>query len=327
VFAVERTNRSNHRQKRWITILRTLILVLVCASITHAQTAAPPWPGPNAPYDMWMSFEACPVGSAPTVLCLSKSTHGAAGKWSIANMRSDITVTSASQDPFANAPGDRGGSYNGTDTESYLTWTPPSSVNQMTIGFYWHSSNQSNCTGAYRGLEGPHFITYFNNSVGNTWRLSDECASGGGGCMSAGKCAAGPGVGTCGFNTRSVRLSPNYQCIVVKDDTDYYVVTQYIKGAPFAAAIFQCSPGSACRSADLVDTATTGTDSANDKIDSIGFMGSSLTNGATQTYVSKFDDLLVNYTTAPSPTSFLPSADPHPGRASTAAGDGSSRAN
>lgn len=90
-------------------------------------------------YDMWVDFEQCASGSAPTTACLASSTDGTAGTWNVSMMASLITVQTAGQAPKPSGDtGTLGMAYNlANGGEGYVQWTPPSAKSSLSFGLWY----------------------------------------------------------------------------------------------------------------------------------------------------------------------------------------------
>ena len=231
---------------------------------------------PGISYDMWIDFEQCAIGAAPTASCLASSTHGTAGTWSTANDKggSSLTVQSNAQDTLSGAPGNRGFQYNTSNIiVSYDTWAPPASKTQMSVGFWMTTSTQP--TSGYGYAEGPHFFGFSSQSQGDLWRLSDERDS--------------------ATNNRQIRLSPGSgsgTSVVVADATTYWVTFKMVKGGPVQLRVYDTK-------LNLVGSVSF-TDTINSSIDYI-WIGNDQTESPALAYTELLDDLMVDYTNAAFP--------------------------
>jgi hypothetical protein len=223
-------------------------------------------PFPGITYDMWVGFEQCTSGSAPTTTCLANSTHGTAGTWDVSSMASLITIQTAAQAP--NPDGDTGTlgmAYNlANGGDGYITWTPPSALTSFSFGL-WYKTGQP---GAY--TEGPHFITLFNATYGDMERLSDERSS--------------------SDNSRQIRVSPLDVAVTgVADNTWYWCTVKWVEGGAGSFSVYDAS-------LNLVGTVTF-TDSINFAAQQIQLGNTSATT-AEAGETTYFDDLIVDYTHA-----------------------------
>jgi hypothetical protein len=228
-------------------------------------TVASPFPGIT--YDMWVDFEQCTSGLAPTTTCLANSTHGTAGTWDVSNMAGLITIQTAAQAP--NPDGDTGTlgmAYNlGNGAAGYIQWAPPSPLSSLSFGLWYKTSHP----GDYK--EGPHFITLWNATFGPMERLSDERSS--------------------FYNYRQIRVSPLDAAVTgLADNTWYWCTMKWVQGGEGSFSVYDAS-------LNLVGTVTfTGTNFSVQQIQ----LGNSVdvSDPAQSGETTYFDDLIVDYTHA-----------------------------
>jgi len=227
-------------------------------------TVAPPFPGIT--YDMWVDFEQCTSGSAPTTTCLANSTHGTAGTWDVSSMASLITIQTAAQAPKPTGDiGTLGMAYNlANGAEGYLRWTPPSNLSSLSFGL-WYKTGQP---GTF--VEGPHFITLNNVAYGTMERLSDERSS--------------------KDNSRQIRVSPLDVAVTgLADNTWYWCTMKWIQNGAGSFSVYDAS-------LNLVGTVNF-TDATNVPAQQI-LLGNSSATAAEAGETTYFDDLVVDYTNA-----------------------------
>jgi hypothetical protein len=226
-------------------------------------TVAPIFPG--IPYDMWVDFEQCTSGSAPTTTCLANSTHGTAGTWDVSSMAGLITIQTAAQAPKPSGDtGTLGMAYNlANGAVGYTAWILPTAQSSLSFGL-WYKTGQPG-----DWVEGPHFITLFNAAAGPLERLSDERSS--------------------QDNSRQIRVSPLDVAVGVNDNTWYWCTVKWVEGGLGSFSVYDAS-------LNLVGT-TTFTDGGGSPAQQILLGDSEGTTGEAgeTTY---FDDLIVDYTYA-----------------------------
>ena len=236
---------------------------------------------PGIPYDAWVDFEGLTPGPAPTVTGLASSTHGVAGSWAVSNSKGSLTSIS-SQDPIAGSPGTKGLQYNSTtgDPPDHIEWSLPATHNQVSLGMYYCTSNESASVFAYE--EGPHFLGFDNNAFGDLWRLSDERNS--------------------VDNSRSIRVSPtgpaNAVKINVSDNTCYWLTFRLVKNGNVDFSVYDTN-------LNLIQHVST-PETFGQSVDAI-WLGNNLANGDSASHYNfHLDDLIVDYTNATFP--LLPAA-------------------
>jgi hypothetical protein len=125
-------------------------------------------------YDMWLDFEHDTVGEAMKTTELAHSTHGTAGRWSTAHQSTLLTTQTAGQAPDATFgdTGNRGMALDLTGgSVGYIQWNLPREKSALSFGLWYKTGRPS------AWVEGPHFITLFNDVSGSLERLSDERSS------------------------------------------------------------------------------------------------------------------------------------------------------
>lgn len=190
-------------------------------------------------------------------------------------MNSLISISTAGQAPDS-AYGDTGTlgqSYNlANGGVGYTEHNLASAQTKVSLGMWYKTGG-----GFAANQEGPHFLTLFNFGFGNMMRLSDERDG--------------------GTNQRQIRVSPSVQAVAVADNTWYWIAWSWQQNSTGTLNVYDTS-------FNLVGT-TTYTDSTNVTVQGILMGNTSGTTGiAGQT--TYFDNLLVNYTTAPFPLLPLP---------------------
>jgi hypothetical protein len=227
-------------------------------------TVTPIFPGIT--YDMWVDFEQCTSGSAPTTTCLANSTHGTAGAWDVSSMAGLITIQTAGQAPKPTGDtGTLGMAYNvANGGVGYIQWTPPSPLTSFSFGL-WYKTGQP---GPY--IEGPHFITLNNVAYGNMERLSDERSS--------------------GDSTRQIRVSPVDVAVTgLADNTWYWCTVKWVEGGAGSFSVYDAS-------LNFVGTVDF-TDNTNVPAQQI-LLGNTSATTAETGETTYFDDLIVDYTNA-----------------------------
>src|SRR5580704_11883182 len=229
---------------------------------------------PGITYDDWIDFEGVAIGGGPTATTLASSTHGTAGTWTVTNTKGSLSAIAASQDTIAGSPGTRGIQYSSTtgDPQDYMQFALPATKNQVSLGMYYCTSNQS--SSVFNFEEGPHFLGFSSNSYGDLWRLVDERNA--------------------VDNSRSIRISPtgptNSVKINVTDNTCYWLAFRYVKSGTVDFSIYDTN-------LNLIQHVST-PETFGQTVDNL-FLGNDLANGDSQTfYTFKFDDLIVDYTNA-----------------------------
>jgi Bacterial Ig-like domain (group 3) len=229
---------------------------------------------PGITYDDWIDFEGVAIGGSPTATTLASSTHGTAGTWTVTNSKGSLSAIAAAQDTIASAPGTRGIQYSSTtgDPQDYMQFALPATKNQVSLGMYYCTSNQS--SSVFNFEEGPHFLGFSSNSFGDLWRLVDERNA--------------------IDNSRSIRISPtgptNSVKINVTDNTCYWLAFRYVKSGTVDFSIYDTN-------LNLIQHVST-PETFGQTVDNL-FLGNDLANGDSQTfYTFKFDDLIVDYTNA-----------------------------
>jgi hypothetical protein len=227
---------------------------------------------PRITYDMWLDFEHNALGKAMKATELANSTHGAAGTWSTANQSTLLTAQTAGQAPDA-AFGDTGNRGMALDLTSgrvgYIQWNLPAGKSALSFGL-WYKTGQP---GAW--VEGPHFITLFNNVSGPLERLSDER----------------DGLS----NLREIRVSPLAGPAVeipVADNTWYWCTVKWVEKGTGSFSVYDTS-------LNLVGTVNF-TNHTRFPVQSILLGNSQTTTGASGT-TAYFDNLIVDYTHASFP--------------------------
>ena len=222
-------------------------------------TSGFPW----IPYDMWIDFEQCTSGSAPTSACLAASTHGTAGAWDTSTMAGLITIQTAGQPTPTGDTGTLGMAYNlANGGVGYITWSPPNNLSMLSFGMWYKTGEPASWT------EGPHFITLNNWSYGNMERLSDERSS--------------------STNSRQIRVSPLDNAVGgLADNTWYWVTMQWVQGGTGSFSVYDAS-------LNLVGTVSF-TDSINYPVQAIE-LGDANGTGGEAGETTYFDDLIVEYT-------------------------------
>ena len=240
---------------------------------------------PYITYDMWLDFEAtqCTALAAPTVACLTNSTHGAAGTWSIADTNSLLTIQTAAQAPKPTGDtGTKGMAINLTKVLGDVGYTQldlPSDYTALSFGLWYRTAQPTTFT------EGPHFITLYNGSIGRLEALADERDS--------------------SSDDRVIRLSPfagsAYE-IPVDDNTWYWCTMKWVKNGTGAFSLYDSS-------LNLVGNLTFVDAGSNVNVQSILLGNAQATTGGTlgsSGTTAYFDDLIVDYTNANFP--LLPSS-------------------
>ena len=229
---------------------------------------------PGITYDDWIDFEGVAIGGGPTATTLASSTHGTAGTWTVTNTKGSLSAIAAAQDTIAGSPGTRGIQYSSTtgDPQDYMQFALPATKNQVSLGMYYCTSNQS--SSVFNFEEGPHFLGFSSNSYGDLWRLVDERNA--------------------VDNSRSIRISPtgptNSVKINVTDNTCYWLAFRYVKSGTVDFSIYDTN-------LNLIQHVST-PETFGQTVDNL-FLGNDLANGDSQTfYTFKFDDLIVDYTNA-----------------------------
>lgn len=251
------------------------VLLLIAASFP--ALAAFPWDTRN----MWVNFESCSNGSAPTGACLISSTSGDAGSWDTSQQGGLMSISATGQSPTS-AFGDtgvRGLSYDlSNGGAQYTEWNLPANKTQVSIGMAYKTGGNF-----ATNQEGPHFLTLFNFGFGNMMRLSDERDG--------------------GSNQRQIRVSPDVVAVAVADNTWYWVAWSWQQNSTGTLSIYTL-PG-----LTLVGSVSY-TDSTNVAVQGILFGNSSATTGipAQTTY---FDNFTISYTASNFP--MLPSVGCDPG--------------
>ena len=239
-------------------------------SISSSVTLTVTTTFPGFAYDMWVDFEQCAIGAAPTTSCLASSTHGTAGTWDVSAMAGLISVQSAAADPDPSdgSNATRGMAYNLAEGgEGYISWALPSPQNSLSFGL-WYKTGQP---AAY--AEGPHFITLFNNAYGPMLRLSDDRNS--------------------GDNSRDIRVSPLDAAVEgISDNTWYWVTMKFVQNGVGSFSVYDTS-------LNLVGTVNF-TDTTSVPAQFILLGNTSATPGESGE-TNYFDNLVINYTTAPFP--------------------------
>jgi hypothetical protein len=222
-------------------------------------------PFPGITYDMWIDFEGCTSGAAPTVACLASSTHGTAGTWNVSNIGTLITIQTAGQAPKPTGDtGTLGMAYNlANGGAKYLRWTLPSAQTSFSFGLWYKTGDPA------AWVEGPHFIGLYNNAYGDMERLSDERNS--------------------GTNNRQIRVSPTEAAITVADNTWYWCTMKWVEGGTSYFNVYDAS-------LNLVGTATfTATSGFPTQWIYLGNGSATAGESGETTY---FDDFIVDYTNA-----------------------------
>ncbi len=218
-------------------------------------------------YSMWLDFEQDTLESAMKANELAKSTHGTARTWSTANQSTLLTTRTAGQAPDA-ALGDTGNRGMALDLTSgsvgYIQWNLPVDKSALSFGL-WYKTGQP---GAW--VEGPHFITLFNEVYGPLERLSDERSS--------------------STNARQIRVSPLDIAVTgIADNTWYWCTVKWVEKGTGSFSVYDTS-------LNLVGTVSF-TDGIGFPVQSILLGNSQRTTGASGT-TAYFDDLIVDYTHA-----------------------------
>ncbi len=221
---------------------------------------------PNVTYDMWVDFEQDTLGAVPTAAQLAASTHGAAGTWDVSPANGLVTTQAPGEDPAHVITGDngtRGLAYavsNGSP--GYLRWNLPAPQSSLSFGMWYKTAQPA----AY--VEGPHFVTMYNYSLGNLLRLSDERS---------------------GYNNaRQIRVSPLDQAVTgISDNTWYWLTFKWTQGGTGTFSVYDAT-------FTLVGSVNFG-DTFNAPVQAFLFGNETGTSGeAGET--SYFDDFVLDYT-------------------------------
>jgi len=253
--------------RKSLIIARFLLPLAFALGIGSASGQQPPATFPWITYDMWVDFEQCTTGSAPTTACLASSTHGTAGSWNVSSMNGLLTIQTAGQGPAA-ATGDtgvRGMAYNvANGAEGYIQWAPPSAQRSLSFGLWYKTGNPG------PWVEGPHFVGLYNNAYGDMERLSDERNG--------------------GTNVRQIRVSPTDSAVTgISDNTWYWCTVKWVEGGTSYFSVYDSS-------LNLVGTTTfTATNGFPAQLIYLGNSAATLAQSGETDY---YDDLIVDYTNA-----------------------------
>ena len=219
-------------------------------------------------YNLWIDFESDTIGSALTAAQMTQSSHGATGTWDDTQQAGIMTTQSAAQSP--SSTGTRGMQYSSTTgAVGFVDYAFPVAKSSVSIG-WWYKTGAS-----YDYAEGPHFMTFYNDNLGEMMRLSDERDS--------------------SDNQRQIRVSPGNsggttgRITGIKDNTWYWVTMKFVQGSSGQLSVYDAS-------LHLVGT-TTYTDTSNVVAQYI-LLGNSQETSPTNSYTVDFDDFIMDTTTA-----------------------------